>query len=202
MKAWTLNAGCGPDPWGEVRLDIARVYNRTPSTLNIVGDAGHLPFRSECMTMVKCSHVLEHLAEPSMAVQELKRVTTPGGVIEIAVPINDGFRENVIVGLLGLSWGTMRKGHWLRQAREHKWVIKRSWLQNAFSVWKVKVRYAGKIGEVCFLRSGRKGKLFRKALDYYRLPTNNWIGEWHLTAVKPSLVSSTMIKNTSVHLLK
>ncbi len=172
-------------------MDIARTYNRAKTALNLVGDVTHMPFRSECMNVIKCSHVLEHLADPSLAVGEIKRVLRPYGTAQVAVPINDGFRENVLVGFLALSWHTLRTAHWLRTAGEHKWIVKQSWLLRSFSDWKVNIWFVGKIGSVCFLRSGRKGRLFRRALDYYNLPPNNWVGEWHMTALKPLRVNNS-----------
>ena len=47
-----------------------------------------LGFRSDCFDLVICSHVLEHVKEDQYAIAELFRVTKPGGVAIVPVPVD------------------------------------------------------------------------------------------------------------------
>lgn len=38
-----------------------------------------LPFRDECFDLVVCNHIYEHVADPSLLLQEIRRVLRPGG---------------------------------------------------------------------------------------------------------------------------
>jgi len=66
---------------GFLRLDID--VKLAP---DIVADAHHLPFRSNTINEVHCSHVLEHLQNPRLAIREMARVLKHRGVATIIVP--------------------------------------------------------------------------------------------------------------------
>ncbi len=55
------------------------------------GDAYHLPFRNNSFDRSVMAEVLEHLAEPSQALQEQHRVLKPGGLLMLSVP----YREKI-----------------------------------------------------------------------------------------------------------
>ena len=72
-----LNVGCGGRvyrPASEVRVDVA-----VRSSVDVVADAHRLPFREETFPTCLLVEVLEHLSNPDEAVQEIHRVTAPGG---------------------------------------------------------------------------------------------------------------------------
>ena len=50
-------------------------------------DITDLPLQDESVTLVYCSHVLEHVADDRKAMSELHRVLAPGGLAVIQVPI-------------------------------------------------------------------------------------------------------------------
>jgi SAM-dependent methyltransferase/uncharacterized protein YbaR (Trm112 family) len=50
---------------------------------DVVGDAHHLPFRDDTFDRVFAFNVFEHLADPSVAAQEIYRVLKPGGSVVI-----------------------------------------------------------------------------------------------------------------------
>ena len=86
-----LDVGCGRTMLADIRLDLYRV---TPellldrqtcvTTANIIGDACHLPFRSDVFDEVICYHQLEHVDDPIKELRELIRVSK--NRIHIKVP--------------------------------------------------------------------------------------------------------------------
>ena len=68
--------------------------------VELVADVARLPFRDECVDMVICESVLEHIAKPERVVSEITRVLKKGGYIYVSVPFvypfhaspNDYFR--------------------------------------------------------------------------------------------------------------
>lgn len=56
------------------------------SQSGLVGDAHHLPFRSNTAGLTALVEVLEHLEDPAAAVQECHRVLRPGGMLMITTP--------------------------------------------------------------------------------------------------------------------
>jgi SAM-dependent methyltransferase len=64
-----------------VNLNIARLPN-----VDVLGDAHVLPLRSESIDGLYCEAVLEHLADPPLAVREMSRTLRPGGRIFAVTP--------------------------------------------------------------------------------------------------------------------
>ena len=78
-----LDIGCGNSKHpGAVGLD------RVPGTqADIVADLEQgLPFRSNTFTLVICKHVLEHIDDLMGLMEEIWRVSRPGGEVQIEVP--------------------------------------------------------------------------------------------------------------------
>lgn len=75
----TLNAGCGNDKWGVVRID-----KRPNVKPHVIGTILNLPFRSKMFHKIKLSHVLEHLRNPIKGLIELKM--TLNGILYIEIP--------------------------------------------------------------------------------------------------------------------
>jgi SAM-dependent methyltransferase len=59
--------------------------------LDAVGDATCLPFADGSLDGIICTYVLEHIAEPEVAVQEAWRVLKPGGIYYIETPFLFGY---------------------------------------------------------------------------------------------------------------
>lgn len=53
---------------------------------HIVGDIQRLPIRSGCVEAIICKAVLEHVAEPWLAIREMYRVLGPEGIAFVYVP--------------------------------------------------------------------------------------------------------------------
>jgi SAM-dependent methyltransferase len=63
----------------------------------VQGDAEHLPFRDRAWERVYCSEVLEHIPSPGVALAEMRRIVTGGGVAVVSVP-----NERLINALKGM----------------------------------------------------------------------------------------------------
>lgn len=77
-KPLLLNAGCGGDPRGDVRLD----FNVTGKP-HLQGMVEALPFRDGAFTHVMAMNVLEHTPNPGLALREFHRVLAPGGEVRL-----------------------------------------------------------------------------------------------------------------------
>ena len=121
-----LNIGCGADPWGDIRLDINKEHYGARSSLNIVADAGHLPFRDEAVEEVRAYHVLEHLFDWKNALKEWARVSPK---IDIKNPsetyISNGIRSFLLelANLVFLTNRSLKVLNFPKRRIEHKWAI-------------------------------------------------------------------------------
>lgn len=94
----------GYDQWPLLGMDISpkavhRAYKR--SGLPVwVGDVPRLPLPDESVGTVTLWHVLEHLPQPLMALQEIARVLRPDGVLALACPMVDSYEAK----LFGRYW--------------------------------------------------------------------------------------------------
>lgn len=78
-----LDVGCGGKPYYPFFAGIASEYVGVDAldspSADLWGRAEELPVDDASFDVVLCTQVLEHCAEPSRAVAELRRVTAPGG---------------------------------------------------------------------------------------------------------------------------
>lgn len=93
-----LDVGCGRgqfiklNPYKKeafgLELIDSEVKRAKKEGLNVVkGDANKkIPFPASSFDGIMCSHVLEHLSDPTKMFSEFKRVTRNGGIVVIAVP--------------------------------------------------------------------------------------------------------------------
>jgi len=72
----SLNVGCGSDPWGDVRVDVALRFITMHFEPTVLADAHHLPFKDGSFELVKASHLLEQLRNPQKALDELSLAKT------------------------------------------------------------------------------------------------------------------------------
>lgn len=169
----TLNIGCGDDPFGDIRLDAyTSIYGykfRQPP--DIFADAQFLPFRGRSFSHVKCSHVIEHLENPKLAIQEVCRVCS--STAEIAFPIGDGLKIPALLGLTSLNLKLIVMAIRTRTRHEHKWDIRPEYVENLLDAngfaSTLTVRNVSPF-LVPFFREGRKGKLLRFLLSFVAIP--------------------------------
>src|SRR3989344_2408900 len=88
-----LDVGAGGSAYGKFfpnRVTVDIDFARKP---DVVGDAHALPFKEEEFEMVLCTEVLEHLKNPSLALQEMKRVLKKDGLLVLTTrfvyPLHD-----------------------------------------------------------------------------------------------------------------
>lgn len=89
----TLNAGCGNDFWGNVRIDTnpnARAKTHTMDVRNIA-------FPDKYFDKTRCISVLEHVPDWKKAIKELCRVSKK---ILIEVPVNSNLLKTDILRIL------------------------------------------------------------------------------------------------------
>lgn len=82
-----LNLGCGNDiREGFINIDLIDAAD-LKIDLETVGKEKKFPYPDNSVELTLCSHVLEHLHNFKDLMNELHRVTKPGGVVTIFVPI-------------------------------------------------------------------------------------------------------------------
>jgi SAM-dependent methyltransferase len=93
-----------------IGIDISREAVRTASILNrnentlgqasfVVGDAEHLPFRSDSFDTVCCRDVLHHVSDSTQTVLEMKRVAREKGSI-MALEANALNPQMIVIGMI------------------------------------------------------------------------------------------------------
>ena len=81
MRRW-INLGSGNEPLPEY-INVDR--RRCPG-VQVIADITHLPFRSESITRVYASSVLEHFSDPYEVLNEIHRILHPHGTAVFRVP--------------------------------------------------------------------------------------------------------------------
>lgn len=92
-----LDVGCGSGlilqhlPAGSIGIDInprhvARARQYVPAATVRLGDAENLEFEDNSFTTVVCTETIEHLVHPEKALQEIRRVLQPGGILIGSTP--------------------------------------------------------------------------------------------------------------------
>jgi len=133
-----LNAGCGCDKWGDIRVDVEKyssLYDKLTS-VNVVASIEFLPFRDKVFDEVRCYHVLEHVDNPFKCLTELLRV---GRKVDLKVPTHN-FYSIYLYGLIiipvSVLWSVKTRSlspflnhlrgvsGWHKRANTHKWYIK------------------------------------------------------------------------------
>lgn len=99
-----LDVGCGINPQGDVNCDlyvkdpIGHRYKCSPINTKksknfIVCDSEHLPFKSKAFDEVVSIHVIEHVKNPSLMLQEMLRVSNCKVLIRCPHKIGDGLHK-------------------------------------------------------------------------------------------------------------
>jgi len=112
-----LNLGCGRD----IRAGWVNVDCQPGPGVDVVTDFGGktvLPFADDTVTLSEGSHVLEHLADPLPFMEELWRVTVPGGRAVFRCPYgsSDNADEDPthVRRMFSGSWGFFGQPHYWR----------------------------------------------------------------------------------------
>ena len=78
------------------------------------GDIRKLPYGDGVFDLVMTAHVLEHLVDPSVALDEMVRVLKPGGLLIACLT-----RRSALGMLVHLKWRT----HWVTSAQAESWLL-------------------------------------------------------------------------------
>jgi SAM-dependent methyltransferase len=88
LKSSKLNFGCGADIKEDyVNIDIVKLPG---IDINYDFEKFPYPFPDNRFEEVLCSHVLEHMNNLNKVIEELWRITKPGGIIKILSPYGIG----------------------------------------------------------------------------------------------------------------
>lgn len=90
-----VDVGCGRKPWREVFAPYVEAYTGVDHAdtqhdiefADVVADAYHTTLANESADTVVSLAVLEHLEEPSAALQEMHRLLRPGGYLILTAPL-------------------------------------------------------------------------------------------------------------------
>ena len=87
---WVLDVGGRIQPYRSLLGQACERYvavdiQMTP-LVDVVGKAEELPLRDNQFDLVFCTQVLEYIAEPALAISEIRRVLKPGGWLLLSVP--------------------------------------------------------------------------------------------------------------------
>jgi len=86
-----LNLGSGIR---SVRKDVINIDFYPFAKVNVVADITKLPFRDNSIDAAVCESVLEHVKNPCVILQEIKRVLKSGGLIYMSVPFVASFHSS------------------------------------------------------------------------------------------------------------
>ncbi|HET6954186.1 MAG TPA: methyltransferase domain-containing protein, partial [Acidimicrobiales bacterium] len=75
----------GIDIAADAVAHATRTYG-SPTLRFAVGDARHLPVDDGVADVVTCFETLEHVSDPASVLDELRRITAPGGVVVLSTP--------------------------------------------------------------------------------------------------------------------
>lgn len=89
--AITVDIGSGPERLGREFINVD-IYPFPE--VDIVADAGQLPFRNDSVDAVVSESVFEHVADAHKVAGEMMRVVKPGGVIYVSAPFIHPFHAS------------------------------------------------------------------------------------------------------------
>lgn len=79
-----------------ISLDISQINNKY-SSIRIEGDALFLPFKNNSFNTVIISETLEHIVNPQQAIDEIKRILIPNGLLILSIPFNERISKTLCI---------------------------------------------------------------------------------------------------------
>jgi len=102
FKGKLLDVGCGigeflqwyPNSFGIDTNRFLVKYCKERGINCIYGSIYKIPFKKSMFDTVLCSHLMEHLSKPDMAMKEIRRVLKKAGKLIIIVPTEKGYKRD------------------------------------------------------------------------------------------------------------
>jgi len=115
------------------------------------GTLAQAHFAEESFSLIHFSHLIEHVADPSALLREVRRILKPGGMAVITTPNSDGFQARLL------------KTHWRSAIADHLFLFSKKTLSRLleslhFKIYKV-VTWGG-------LAKGTVPLFIKKPVDY------------------------------------
>ena len=100
----SLDVGCGEIGLCDVNCDIEKP-DRIPENF-ILCDSQKLPFKNETFDFVETFHVIEHIKNPYMFLDEIKRVLVIGGMLKLICPhrFSSGAKNKGHINFFNRKW--------------------------------------------------------------------------------------------------
>jgi len=86
LKGTVLDLGSAESPYASLTGRRLSVDIRPFPGVEVLADAGNLPFKDSSLSSVLCTELLEHVLEPGKVVSEIHRILTPGGLLVLTAP--------------------------------------------------------------------------------------------------------------------
>ena len=111
-----LNVGCGSKNFGDINCDlyVKDAGHRfkgeciNPKKINnfVLCDVQYLPFKTGFFEEVICSHVIEHVKNPYLLVDEIMRVCKDNGLVRLSLPhrFSKGAKNRGHINFFTLKW--------------------------------------------------------------------------------------------------
>jgi hypothetical protein len=166
----SLNVGCGLDPWGDVRVDIAFEFATWHLRPTIIADARYLPFKDYSFEVIKASHVLEHIQNPFKALDELLRISKM--TIILSFPTKYDVLPWFISNIFPIpNFSAFQLPCLTRKKRLHLWIINPLIVIDYLRKknWKASCERET-VSLFAMLEAGRKAKYFRWLTKRTRIP--------------------------------
>lgn len=99
-----LDIGCGEIGLGEINCDVKRPA-RIPENF-VLCDSQYLSFRDKAFNFVETFHVIEHVKNPYLFLNEIKRVLCVGGMLKLVCPhrFSSGAKNKGHINFFNRKW--------------------------------------------------------------------------------------------------
>jgi SAM-dependent methyltransferase len=100
LSGMLLDIGCGKKPYAAYLSNVTSYIGldmpfsmHGHSDIDVFGTGLDLPFAAGSFDNILCTEVLEHTAQPVVALREMYRVVKPGGSLLLTVPFSEQLHE-------------------------------------------------------------------------------------------------------------
>lgn len=127
--AFALDIGCGEQKRGDIGVDL-----KSTSQVDVVADAHNLPFQSQIFGRCYAFALLEHVDNPLIVLEEIRRVLKVEGELEILVPTDSRLRSDYVVLILSLHFRHLLQEYKAMKSGQHKWQYSEEFLARILNI--------------------------------------------------------------------